>query len=158
MKIGLISDSLRLPFADSIAQATKLGVTGVQKYMTGGPFAAETLTADRIREIRDIMDSNGLVFSAFCGDFGIDLVGDGGFHVVARQAQAMAGPAEDTLQDREAALLSHGAGGNIQTRREHTFFTGKAHDRSPFLVNNSLYIYPDISLGSNSVSRGILCG
>jgi hypothetical protein len=28
----------------------------------------------------------------------------------------------------------------------------------PFLVNISIYIYPDISLGSNSVSRGNLCG
>ena len=43
MKIGLISDSFRLPFAESISAAAKLGVTGVQKYMTGGPFTAENL-------------------------------------------------------------------------------------------------------------------
>lgn len=76
MKIGLISDSLRLPFADSIGAAAKLGVSGVQKYMTGYDWAAELMTPDRVREIRDIMDSNGLVFSAICGDFGIDLDND----------------------------------------------------------------------------------
>ena len=76
MKIGLISDSLRLPFAESISAAAKLGVTGVQKYMTGGPFTAENFTSEQLREIRDIMDSNGLIFSAICGDFGIDLDND----------------------------------------------------------------------------------
>ena len=76
MKIGLISDSLRLPFAESISAAAKLGVTGVQKYMTDWGFGAEDMTPAKIREIRDIMDSNGLIFSAFCGDFGIDLDND----------------------------------------------------------------------------------
>ena len=70
MKIGLISDSFRLPFAESISAAAKLGVTGVQKYMTGGPFTAENFTSEQLREIRDIMDSNGLIFSAICGDLG----------------------------------------------------------------------------------------
>ena len=57
MKIGLISDSFRLPFAESISAAAKLGVTGVQKYMTGGPFSAEAMTSEKIREIRDIIET-----------------------------------------------------------------------------------------------------
>ena len=32
MKIGIISDSLRLDFADSIKKAASLGASGVQKY------------------------------------------------------------------------------------------------------------------------------
>ncbi len=72
MKIGIISDSFRLPFAESIAKAASVGASGVQKYMTYGDFAAETLTPSRIKEIKNIMDSNGLVFSAICGDFGWD--------------------------------------------------------------------------------------
>ena len=36
MKLGLISDSLRLDFPQSIAKAAELGVSGVQKYLTGG--------------------------------------------------------------------------------------------------------------------------
>ena len=35
MKLGLISDSLRLDFPKSIAKAAELGVSGVQKYLTG---------------------------------------------------------------------------------------------------------------------------
>lgn len=73
MKIGVISDSFRLPFAESIAKAAAVGAAGIQKYMTQGEFAAENINAAKIREIKDIMDSNGLVFSAICGDFGWDL-------------------------------------------------------------------------------------
>lgn len=76
MKIGLISDSFRLGFGDSIKAASKLGVSGVQKYMVGGEFSAETLVGAKLSEVRDIMQSNGLVFSAICGDFGMDLDND----------------------------------------------------------------------------------
>lgn len=76
MKIGLISDSFRLPFAESIKAASKLGVSGVQKYMTGGEFSADVLFGDKLKEVKDIMNSNGLVFSAICGDFGVDLDND----------------------------------------------------------------------------------
>lgn len=72
MKIGLISDSFRLPFEESIKAAAKLGVSGVQKYLTTGEFSAENMTPSKIKEIKDIMNSNGLVFSAICGDFGVD--------------------------------------------------------------------------------------
>ena len=73
MKLGLISDSLRLDFPSSIKKASELGVSGVQKYLTGGEFSAENMTKDKIREIKDIMSSNGIVFSAICGDFGLNL-------------------------------------------------------------------------------------
>lgn len=76
MKIGLISDSFRLDFEPSIREAAKLEVTGVQKYLTGGEFSADTMDAAKVREIKDIMSSNGLVFSAICGDFGLDLDDD----------------------------------------------------------------------------------
>lgn len=72
MKIGLISDSFRIGFADSIKAASELGVSGVQKYMTGGEFDSEYMTKEKISEIKDIMSSNGLAFSAICGDFGLD--------------------------------------------------------------------------------------
>jgi sugar phosphate isomerase/epimerase len=76
MKIGLIADSLRLPFDESIVAAQKLGVTGVQKYMTYGNFSATELNSEKVKEIRDVMSSNGLIFSAICGDFGLDLDDD----------------------------------------------------------------------------------
>ena len=76
MKIGLISDSFRLPFAESIKAAANLGVSGVQKYVTAGDLTAENLVGDKLKEVKDIMNSNGLVFSAICGDFGLDLDDD----------------------------------------------------------------------------------
>ena len=73
MKIGIISDSFRVSFPESVKKAASLGAAGIQKYMTYGDFAAENLTPARIAEINDIMASNGIVFSAICGDFGWDL-------------------------------------------------------------------------------------
>ncbi len=73
MKIGVISDSFRLDFEGGIRSAAALGVSGVQKYMTHADFCAENMTPAKVREVRDIMLDNGLVFSAICGDFGIDL-------------------------------------------------------------------------------------
>ncbi len=72
MKIGLISDSFRLPFEESILKAKELGVSGVQKYLTYEPFSADIIVGDKLKEVKDIMDSNGLVFSAMVGDFGYD--------------------------------------------------------------------------------------
>lgn len=76
MKIGLIADSFRIGLEDSVRAANKLGVSGVQKYMTFGDMTPDTLTPARIKEIKDFMSSNGLVFSAICGDFGLDLDDD----------------------------------------------------------------------------------
>ncbi len=78
MKIGIISDSLLLDFPKSVERAASLGASGIQKYLTGytsaGPaLSAETMTPATIAEVKDIMSSNGLVFSAICGDFGLDL-------------------------------------------------------------------------------------
>ncbi|MBO4452884.1 MAG: sugar phosphate isomerase/epimerase [Clostridia bacterium] len=76
MKIGLISDSFRLRFDESIKAAAKLGVSGVQKYITTGDLTASNLVGAKLAEVKDIMNSNGLVFSAICGDFGVDLDDD----------------------------------------------------------------------------------
>ena len=73
MKIGIISDSLLLDFPASVKRASDLGASGIQKYLTFGDFVAENMTPARVAEIKDIMSSNGLVFSAICGDFGLDL-------------------------------------------------------------------------------------
>lgn len=76
MKIGLISDSFRLDFEGGIRAASKLEVSGVQKYMTFGDFTADLMTPSRVKEVRDFMASQGLIFSAICGDFGKNLDDD----------------------------------------------------------------------------------
>ncbi len=70
MKLGVMAESFRLGFRKGVEKAAALGANGIQAYATDGELAPETMTADRIRETVDIVKSNGLVFSAICGDFG----------------------------------------------------------------------------------------
>lgn len=70
MKIGAMLESFRLGFRGGVEKAAALGIEGIQKYATGGDFAPENMTSEKIAEALDIVKSNGLVFSALCGDFG----------------------------------------------------------------------------------------
>ena len=70
MKIGAMVESFRLGFRGGVEKAASLGVEGVQVYTVRGELAPENMTAGKIRETLDIVRSNGLVFSALCGDFG----------------------------------------------------------------------------------------
>lgn len=68
--IGVMVESFRLPFREAVEKAASLGAKGLQMYMTYGEMAPENMTDDKIKELLDIVKSNGLVFSAICGDFG----------------------------------------------------------------------------------------
>lgn len=69
-KIGIISDWLGLPFEDSMSVCRNLGADGVQMYAVDGFLAPENLTDNKIKEIKKIIDFNGLEVSALCGDLG----------------------------------------------------------------------------------------
>ena len=72
MKIGVMVESFRKGFREGVEEAARLGAQGIQAYMTPyGYMTAEEMTAEKIREVMDIVSSNGLVFSAICGDFGV---------------------------------------------------------------------------------------
>ena len=66
--IGIMADSLKLGFAESMKKARELGADGVQIYATHGEMAPENLTPALIAEKRRIIEDNGLVVSALCGD------------------------------------------------------------------------------------------
>ncbi|MBQ8340883.1 MAG: sugar phosphate isomerase/epimerase [Clostridia bacterium] len=68
--IGVIIDSFRTDTRTSILQAAKLGAQGIQMYSTKGENAPENLTPAKRRELLDFVKSNGLRFSALCGDLG----------------------------------------------------------------------------------------
>ena len=70
MKIGAMVESFRLGFRGGVEKAASLGVAGIQAFATDGELAPEKMTAEKIRETLDIVHSNGIVFSALCGDFG----------------------------------------------------------------------------------------
>lgn len=68
--IGVMMDSFRLSVDQAIEKAVAMGAQGFQMYATSGEHAPENMTPASIRELKDKMASNGLVFSALCGDLG----------------------------------------------------------------------------------------
>ena len=84
MKIGVMVESFRTSSIDSIVEssspmktfaagvekAAKLGAKGIQAYATFGALKFDDMTKEKIKETLDIVKSNGLIFSAICGDFG----------------------------------------------------------------------------------------
>ena len=69
-KIGIMTDSLRIDTKSAIKTAALLGADGFQMYATNGENSPENLTKEKRRELLDFTKSNGLVFSAICGDLG----------------------------------------------------------------------------------------
>ncbi|HIW74556.1 MAG TPA: sugar phosphate isomerase/epimerase [Firmicutes bacterium] len=69
-QIGIIADWLHQPFAQSMETCAKMGADGVQVYAVDGEMAPENLSAAARAEKRRIIEGNGLVVSALCGDLG----------------------------------------------------------------------------------------
>lgn len=68
MKLGVILESFKKPFAESVREAKKLRLDGIQVYAGQAfPFGADSA---QLREIRRFVEGEGLTFSAICGDFG----------------------------------------------------------------------------------------
>lgn len=69
-KIGIMADSLKLGFRESMEKARELGANGVQIYAIEGEMAPENLNPSLIAEKKRIIEDNGLCVSALCGDLG----------------------------------------------------------------------------------------
>lgn len=69
--IGVMLDSFRTDTKDAIQKAVAIGAKGIQMYATNGEHAPENLSTAQRKELLDCMKSNGLVFSALCGDLGM---------------------------------------------------------------------------------------
>ena len=68
--IGVIIDSFRTDTRSAIEAAAKLGAQGIQMYSTKGENSPENLSPTKRRELLAFVKSNGLKFSALCGDLG----------------------------------------------------------------------------------------
>ena len=68
--IGVIIDSFRTDTREAINQAAAIGASGIQMYCTKGENAPENLLGSKRKELLDYVKSNGLIFSAICGDLG----------------------------------------------------------------------------------------
>jgi len=69
--IGVMLDSFRLGTREALEKASQIGAKGIQMYSTNGENSPENLTGAKRRELLDMVKSNGLVFSALCGDLGM---------------------------------------------------------------------------------------
>lgn len=70
MKIGIISDSLKLGARAGIAKAGELGADGVQVYAVKGDICPENLDASERAVLKTYFADCGLELSALCGDLG----------------------------------------------------------------------------------------
>ena len=68
--IGVILESFRTDRSTAIKKAAQIGANGIQMYATEGANSAENLNTEARKALLDEVKSNGLVFSALCGDFG----------------------------------------------------------------------------------------
>lgn len=68
--IGILMESLKEDDKTAIASAAEMGVKGLQLYATKGNHAPENMDSAKRKELLDMMKSNGLCFSALCGDLG----------------------------------------------------------------------------------------
>lgn len=68
--IGVILESFKLERSQAIKKAAELGANGIQMYATEGENSPENLNAAQRKALLDEVKSNGLVFSALCGDLG----------------------------------------------------------------------------------------
>ena len=76
MKIGVMVESFRKSFREGVETAAKLGASGIQGHALNCGPAYNKATRTDIKETLDIVKSNGLIFSAVCGDFGGHEIGD----------------------------------------------------------------------------------
>ncbi len=68
--IGAILESFRQDTYTAVKMAAKMGINGLQMYCTNGEHAPENFSATARRELLDFVKSEGLCFSAICGDLG----------------------------------------------------------------------------------------
>ena len=68
--IGAILESFKQSTHEAIRSAKKIGAQGIQMYATKGEHAPENMNKEQRRELLDMVKSEGLVFSALCGDLG----------------------------------------------------------------------------------------
>ncbi len=69
-RIGVMTDSLRLPLGEALRTARELGADGVQAYAVSGEMAPEALDAGGRRRLREGLEVLGLAPAALCGDLG----------------------------------------------------------------------------------------
>lgn len=69
-KIGVMTDSFRLPFEESLDKAVQVGAEGIQLYVVNGENIYTSFNDEKVKKVNNMLEQRGLVVSAVCGDFG----------------------------------------------------------------------------------------
>ena len=103
MKIGVLSESFKLPIDEVIKKSVELGLDGIQGYSASGELSPQQLTAADRKHILKNMYDNNLVFSALCGD-----LGGHGFQLADENEDKIARSCEivDLAADLEAPVVT----------------------------------------------------
>ncbi len=115
--IGVIIDSFRLPIKDAVKKAAEVGAQGIQVYSTRGEMSPENLDAAARAEFKKLVEGNGLVISALCGD-----LGGGGFSFADRNP-------EKIEKSKRILDLAKELGTNVVTTHIGVVPEDKNHDR-----------------------------
>lgn len=68
-KIGVITDSFKLPFEQALDKAVEVGAQGIQLYVVKGEMVYTSFTKEKVAKVNQLLKDRGLVVSAVCGDF-----------------------------------------------------------------------------------------
>ena len=88
--IGVIVESFPGRTEESIKKAAAIGAQGIQMYMTAYGLSenhVDNMTTERQKMLLDMVKSEGMVFSAICGDLGGDAGMRGGFQYKENNAK-----------------------------------------------------------------------
>ncbi|PKM62847.1 MAG: xylose isomerase [Firmicutes bacterium HGW-Firmicutes-21] len=69
-KIGVITDSFKLPFEQALDKAVEVGAQGIQLYVVNGEMIYSSFDEEKVARVNALLKDRGLVVSAVCGDFG----------------------------------------------------------------------------------------
>ena len=115
--IGIIINSFRKDIPTAVKKAAELGARGIQVYSTRGEMAPENLDAAARAEFKRLVEGNGLVISALCGD-----LGGGGFSFADRNP-------EKIEKSKRILDLAKELGTNVVTTHIGVVPEDKNHDR-----------------------------
>lgn len=69
-KIGVMTDSFKLPFEQALEKAAEVGAQGIQLYVVNGEMVYSSFDDEKVAKVNKLLKEKNLVVSAVCGDFG----------------------------------------------------------------------------------------
>lgn len=68
--IGVLTESFKTDMPNVLKKARELGLQGIQLHATQGEYTPQNMNDEKIKEFLKMVEDNGLIISAICGDLG----------------------------------------------------------------------------------------